>query len=261
MDHREVGAYWNENARAWTLMAREGYDVCRNHLNAPAFLEMLPDVTGLRGLDIGCGEGYNTRGFARRGAAMTAIDISEVFIEYAREAERGEPLGIEYRVASAVELPFGDESFDFATSTMCLMDVPELSRALSEAHRVLKPGGFLQFSICHPCFDTPHRKNLRGNDGKTYAIEVGRYYEETNGRVDEWTFGSAPAVVREAHPKFKVPFFHRTLSTWMNQIVASGFRLERMEEPRPTEEVIERLPYLQDATVVSYFLLMRVRKG
>lgn len=261
MDHREAGEYWNGNARAWSELARQGYDVYRNHFNAPAFLKMLPDVTGLKGLDIGCGEGYNTREFARRGGVMTAIDISEVFIDHARDAEREEPLGIEYQVASAVELPFGDATFDFATATMSLMDIPELDLALNEAYRVLKPGGFFQFSITHPCFDTPHRKNLRNGEGKTYAIEVGRYYEVTNGRVDEWIFGSAPLELRVQYPKFKVPYFHRTLSEWINLIAASGFQVERMEEPRPTDEVVAQLPYLQDATVVSYFLQVRVRKG
>ena len=38
---------------------------------------MLPDVRGLAGLDIGCGEGHNTRLLAGRGARLTAIDISE----------------------------------------------------------------------------------------------------------------------------------------------------------------------------------------
>ena len=42
-------------------LARAGYDVYRDHLNTPAFFQMLPDVTNLRGLELGCGEGYNTR--------------------------------------------------------------------------------------------------------------------------------------------------------------------------------------------------------
>lgn len=260
MDHREAGRYWNGNAEAWTELARQGYDTYRDHFNAPAFLAMLPDVNGLHGLDIGCGEGYNTRGFARRGASMTAIDVSDVFIEHAIAEEERAPLGIEYRVASAAELPFQNESFDFATSTMCLQDLPELHSPFDEIFRVLKPEGFLQFSITHPCFDTPHRKNLRDPAGKTYAIEVGRYFDNTAGRIDEWIFSSTSPEVRSQYPKFQVPRFHRTLSTWINQIITSGFILERMEEPQPTAETIEQLPNLQDASVVSYFLLMRIRK-
>src|SRR3712207_6232179 len=176
MDHTEVGRLWNESAATWTLLARAGYDVYRDHLNTPAFFAMLPDVSGLAGLDIGCGEGHNTRLLARRGARMTAVDIAEVFIAHARQAEADEPLGIDYRVASAVELPFDDEAFDLATGFMSFMDVPETDRVVAEAFRVLKPGGFLQFSITHPCFDTPHRRNLRSPDGRTYAIEVGDYF-------------------------------------------------------------------------------------
>jgi ubiquinone/menaquinone biosynthesis C-methylase UbiE len=157
MDHEEVGRFWNTNADAWTALARAGYDVDRDYLNTPAFCAMLPDVTGLSGLDIGCGEGHNTRLLAKRGARVTALDIAEVFIAHAQQAEEGEPLGIDYRVASAVALPFAEGTFDFATGVMSFMDIPETERVLAEAYRVLRPGGFLQFSIAHPCFDTPHR--------------------------------------------------------------------------------------------------------
>ena len=44
MDHTEVGAYWDANAAAWTRLARAGYDTYRDHLNTPAFFDLLPDV-------------------------------------------------------------------------------------------------------------------------------------------------------------------------------------------------------------------------
>src|SRR5262245_22593309 len=128
MDHNEVGRYWNNNADAWTTLSRAGCDVYRDQLNTPAFLEMLPDVRGLRGLDIGCGEGHNTRLLAQRGALMTGVDIAEKFIAHAREAEARTPVGIEYHVGSAVQLPFANEHFDFATGFMSFMDIPELER-------------------------------------------------------------------------------------------------------------------------------------
>jgi ubiquinone/menaquinone biosynthesis C-methylase UbiE len=260
MDHRDAGKYWNDSAEVWTRLARMGYDVYRDHLNTPAFFSMLPNVDGLSGLDIGCGEGHNTRLLAKSGARMTAIDIAEVFIGYAKEAETAEPLDIDFQLASAVELPFPDLTFDFATGFMSLMDVPETDRVLAEAYRVLKPGGFLQFSISHPCFDTPHRRNLRDSAHRTYAIEVGDYYLGREGAIDEWLFKAAPAEVKQGMRKFRIPRFSRTLSQWLNFIIASGFLLERVEEPRPSDEIIAAHPGLQDAQVVSYFLHMRVRK-
>lgn len=260
MDHKEVGRLWNANAAAWTRLARAGYDVYRDHLNTPAFLAMLPPVAGLKGLDIGCGEGHNTRLLAGQGARVTAVDIADTFIAYAREQEVGKPLGIDYLAASAVELPFENCAFDFATGFMSFMDIPETDRVLSEAYRVLKPGGFLQFSITHPCFDTPHRRNLRSAEGLTYAIEVGDYFHDLNGHVTEWLFGAAPAEVRAALPSFKVPRFTRTISRWINLLVETGFGIERIEEPRPGDEVVRACPAVQDAQIVAYFLHILVRR-
>jgi SAM-dependent methyltransferase len=144
---------------------------------------------------------------------------------------------------------------------MSLMDVPETERALVEAHRVLKPDGFLQFSIAHPCFDTPHRRNLRDANHRTYAIEVGDYFEGSDGKIDEWLFKAAPPHAKEGLRKFRLPRFRRTLSYWLNLLIRTGFQLEQIEEPRPSDETVAAYPGLQDAQVVSYFLHLRVRKA
>ena len=259
MDHIEVGRHWDADADAWTKLARAGCDVYRDFLNTPAFLRMLPDVRGLRGLDIGCGEGHNTRMLAGRGARMTAVDISQRFIEHARSAERAEPLGIDYQVASAVDLPFADSSFEFATAFMSLMDIAENDQALGEAARVIRPGGFLQFSITHPCTDTDHRCNLR-RDGRTYALELGGYFQCADGRVDRWLFGAAPAEAREGLRPFETPRFHRTVSQWLNAVIACGLIIERVEEPSADDETVARCPDMQDTQIMPYFLHIRARK-
>ena len=260
MDHEEVGRYWEGNAEAWTELVRAGYDLYRDGLNTPAFFEMLPEVDGLSGLDVGCGEGHNTRLVAERGARVAAIDVSETFIRYAKEAEEAHPLGIDYRLASAVDLPFRGACFDFATAFMSLMDVPETERVLAEVFRVLKPGGFFQFSITHPCFDTPYRRNLRDEGGRTYAVEVGEYFAGREGEVREWLFSAAPPEAREGKPPFQIPVFMRPLSSWLNRLVEAGFVLERFGEPYPDDEAVGERPGLQDAQVVAYFLHVRARK-
>jgi len=260
VDHREVGRYWDGNADAWTQLSRAGRDYYRDYLNTPAFLEMLPDVDGLSGLDIGCGEGHNTQLLAQRGAQMTAVDISRVFVRYARESESQQPLGIHYQLASAVELPFADATFDFATGFMSFMDIPETAKVLANAYRVLKPGGFLQFSILHPCFDTPHHRNLRDENGQTYAFEVGRYFENRDGEIMVWQVRAAPGDPLEGLPPFKVPRFTRTVSQWLNGLLETGFVIERLGEPRPSDEAVRECPDLQDAQIVAYFLHIRARK-
>jgi ubiquinone/menaquinone biosynthesis C-methylase UbiE len=258
MKHTDVKRYWDRNADAWTKLSRAGYDVYRDHLNTPTFLAMLPDIHGLSGLDIGCGEGSNTRLLGGRGARMTALDISEVFIRHAARPPALEPSSADYLVASAVELPFADETFDFATGFMSFMDIPETDCVLAEAQRVLKPGAFLQFSIIHPCFD--NKRNLRDENGHTYAVEVSDYFQNLHGVVEEWLFSAAPPEAKEGVRNFKIPRFTRTLSQWLNLLVEKGFRLERLEEPRPSDKVVREFPALQDAQVAAFFLLIRARK-
>ena len=260
MDDSEAGCYWEQNAEAWTRLCRQGYDVCRDHLNTPAFLEMVPRVAGLNGLALGCGEGHNTRLLVERGAAMTGIDVSPTFVRHAQTAEPGGAAHICYAAASALRLPFANDRFDFATAFMSLMDMPKPRAVLREAWRVLRPGGFLQFSITHPCFDAPHRKLLRQDDGVPYAVEVGGYFEDTDGRIDEWLFSAAPPAARHGLRPFRVPRFHWPISEWLNATIDAGFALERVAEPCVDAGTAVRHPGLADARIVPPFLHVRGRK-
>ncbi len=259
MDHYAVGLLWDDNADAWTKLSRAGYDIYRDSFNTPAFLEMLPDVKGLHGLDVGCGEGSNTRLIAGLGARVTAIDVSRRFVDHARSSELKSPLEIDFQVADAVALPFADGTFDFATAFMSLMDLPDKAATLAETFRTLKPGGFLQFSICHPCFDTRHRENIRDETGRTYAIEVGDYFRRMDGEVFEWMFRAPEEETRDLQP-FRVARFNSTMSEWLNGVIDAGFRIERTAEPFPSDEALDRWPAAQDATVVAYFFRLRARK-
>ncbi len=256
MEDIEAGKYWEQNARSWTVLARAGYDVYRDFVNTPAFLEFLPPVAGATGLDVGCGDGHNTRLLAERGAHMCALDIAPGFILAARESSTG----IAYAIASGERLPYASGSFDFVTAFMSLMGMPHPWLALREANRVLRSEGFLQFSITHPCFNPPHRKLLRNANRREYAVEVGRYFEKVDGQIDEWLFSAAPPQTRRGLRPFRVPQFHRTLSDWMNMIVDAGFRIERTAEPFADEETVARCPAVRDTRVVAYFLHVRCRK-
>jgi SAM-dependent methyltransferase len=256
----EAAAFWESNAETWTRHALSGFDVYRDRVNTPAFLAMLPTTIGLHGVDIGCGEGGNTRQLAQRCAHVTALDMSPTFLAHALAAEREEPLGIRYVRADAGCLPFAHEAFDFATAFMSLMDMPDQAAVLAEIYRVLRPGGFVQFSILHPCFVPPHRRVLREADGTVRAIEVAGYYDMIDGRIDRWWFTAAPPEERARVPSFQEPRFHRTLSTWLNLTVATGFFLERVGEPCADAETAAEVPAVADTRVAPLFLHIRGRK-
>jgi ubiquinone/menaquinone biosynthesis C-methylase UbiE len=260
VDHRDVGRYWNANAEAWTKLSRAGYDVYRDLVNTPAFFDSLPSIDGLRILDLGCGEGHNTRLLADRGAEVTGADIAEEFIAHARNAEIQEPRGITFEVASAVELPFADRAFDAVTSFMALMDVPEIERALAEVHRVLEPGGFFQFSISHPCFDMPNRRSVKDEKGKRIGVVVGDYFNRGQGFVEEWLFSAAPPAATAGLRPFKTPRFVHTLSEWINMLVAAGFTIEHCVEPYVADAVIAKYPRAEKWRVVPDAIHFRVRR-
>jgi SAM-dependent methyltransferase len=260
MDSAKVAAYWEANADTWTRHTRAGFDVYRDVLNTPAFLAMLSDVAGLDGLDIGCGEGSNTRRLARRGARMQGVDIAPSFIRHAQAAEDDAPLGIVYRVGDGMSLPFADASFDFVVAFMSLMDMPDQGRAINQVQRVLRPGGFLQFSIIHPCFAPPHRKVLRDATGAVTAIEIGDYFADTVGVVEVWWFSTLPAAERQRAVPFQTPLFHRTLSGWVDLICQAGLVIERFGEPCASVELAAAEPAVADTRVAPLFLHVRARK-
>ena len=260
MKPSEVAALWEGNAATWTAHALAGHDVYRDALNTPAFLAMLPSVKSLSGLDLGCGEGSNTRKVAQLGARMQGIDIAPTFIRHAQETEAASPLGITYIVGDGAALPFGEGSFDFMTAFMSLMDMPDQAQALRETARVLRPGGFFQFSILHPCFVPPYRKMLRDADGKDRAVEVAGYFDSIDGRVETFWFSPVSPEERARVAPFRVPRFHRTLTRWVEMIRGAGLVLDALGEPCASEELAKAEPTVADSRVAPLFLHFRVTK-
>jgi 2-polyprenyl-3-methyl-5-hydroxy-6-metoxy-1,4-benzoquinol methylase len=96
LDEAAVAAAWDRNAALWTEEVRSGFDLYRELYTLPAFLDFMPSIAGKQVIDLGCGEGSNTRRFAQLGGTMTGIDLSPEMIKRARQREEEAPLGITY---------------------------------------------------------------------------------------------------------------------------------------------------------------------
>ena len=256
----EVAANWDRNADVWADQVRGRWDIAREHWNNPAFFEFVGDLRGKAVLDAGCGEGHNTRIFARRGARMTGVDLSAKMIEFAREAERRESLGIRYEHASYTNIPmFRDGKFDVVISTMALMDGPDFPAAMREITRVLRPGGMLAFSILHPCFATKGMGWIRDESGRAIKFTVADYFND-DAWIERWKFGHAPNT--EQVEDFAVPRFDRMLSDYINPVIAAGLRLEEIREPRAPESACQKFPeaFQKFRDHVALFMYVRASK-
>jgi ubiquinone/menaquinone biosynthesis C-methylase UbiE len=96
---------------------------------------------GLDVLDVGCGQGIDLARYAKAGAHPTGIDLTPRHVELARAHLAAAGLQAEVVQGDAEQLPFGDASFDRASSNGVLHHTPDIDRALREILRVLRPGG------------------------------------------------------------------------------------------------------------------------
>jgi SAM-dependent methyltransferase len=117
----------------------------------PAFAA-LGDVAGMRVLDYGCGHGMASVVLARRGAHVTAFDLSPGYLAEARARASANGVTVHLVCANGERLPFADASFDRVWGSAVLHHL-DLGRAAAELRRVLRPGGVAVF--CEPWGDNP----------------------------------------------------------------------------------------------------------
>jgi ubiquinone/menaquinone biosynthesis C-methylase UbiE len=231
----DIQASWNLNADRWDAGYDQDGDRNRRYQSDEPMLALLGDVEGQRVLDVGCGNGYLCRKLARQGAKMTGVDLSDRFLEIARQREVQEPLGITYHHASVAEMGFLPEShYHKAVSNYVLMDVRDYNGALEQVYRVLRPGGCFVIVISHPCFSS-------GPGGwEIPAADSPRREDRFAFRVDAY-FQSAPILVQwgDLDP---VISHHRPLRDYWQAFAAAGFSVDGFEEPSITERGLRELP-------------------
>ena len=92
-------------------------------------------------LEIAPGPGYLSIELAKLGYRITGLDISESFVEIARERARRESVSVDFQHGNASAMPFDDATFDLTICRAAFKNFSEPGRALNEMWRVLKPGG------------------------------------------------------------------------------------------------------------------------
>jgi ubiquinone/menaquinone biosynthesis C-methylase UbiE len=159
-----------------------------------------------RVLDLGCGDGRISAALAEAGAEVTGVDPSEVALSRARVAHPG----IEFvSPREDGSLPFADGSFEAVVSIKVLEHVADTQRLMSEARRVLAPGGRIAIAV-------PYHGRLSGAWHALTGFE--RMHDPLEPTLRFYTRRSLAALLGqfgygdvEAAGAGGVPFFRRTL--------------------------------------------------
>lgn len=213
---------------------RESGSGLNDALEQPAIRSLLPVLTGLDVLDLGCGNGQFAAYCSNAGVnRIVAVDISEKMIEYARTHHAGE--NIEYIQAAVEDMQFPDNSFDLVVSSFVMHYVVNYEGLLENVFRWLRPGGRMVYSCEHPIVtakSTGCGSWVKDSEGRKHYWSVDNYGDE--GRREQTWF--IEGVIK----------YHRKLSTLLNGLVDHGFVIHRVLEPEATPEALEQRPSLAE---------------
>ncbi len=199
---------------------------------------LLGDVKGKRVLELGCGSGQRSIAFARHGATTIGVDFSPHMIDAAKRLCEQEGVRVELRLGDLADLAFlRADSVDLVFSAYALSYVRDFERVFRQAHRVLKAGSPMVFSLPHPAF------RVVGDARSEQSPVLARsYFDRSPGTSER---GSDPVEVH-----------HHTISDLFGGLIRSGYRLDTVLEPEwaspgPAEHHWhQRLRYLPPALVV-----------
>jgi ubiquinone/menaquinone biosynthesis C-methylase UbiE len=188
------------------------------HYDRPALLDLIGEVAGLRVLDVGCGPGLYAEELLERGATVTAFDSSPEMVKLAKN-RTGQRADIRIWDLEQPLTWLLDADQDIALMALVLHHIDNRHQALSELHRVLRPGGRLVVSTVHPTDDW---------------LRLGGSYFDRVAVEETW------------QTNWHVRYWRQPLEAWIREFNDAGFLIERLVEPRPAETMALQYPAVQE---------------
>lgn len=173
------------------------------------------------------------------------VDLSEKMIARARETTN-DP-AIQYYQLAIEDIDFPAEEFDVVISSLALHYVERFDLVCQKVHHCLVAGGSFVLSVEHPIF--------------TARADQDWYYDQQGERL-HWPVGhyqqQGPRATRFlGHNVVK---YHRTVATYVNTLIETGFIISKLSEPQPSQVMLDTHPEWQDETRRPMFLLIAAHK-
>lgn len=214
-------------------------------LEVPALRALLPDLKGLRILDLGCGFGDFARFAQSSGAfSVTGLDVSENMVAEARRLT--DSSDIDYICSSIESHVAAEESIDLVVSSLALHYVDDYGCVVQKVFDWLAPGGRFIFSVEHPICTANPVGWTKDTQDNAVSWPLDNYHHQ-GIRQTKWF---VDGVVK----------FHRTCETYVGTLLGAGFQLDHFKEPTPTAEALDERPSLAIHLRRPPFLLLAATK-
>ena len=232
--NRQTRDAYDRLAAVWAATTDDG--PFNGLLERPALRSLVPaSLAGTTVLDAGCGSGAQAQWLLDQGAEVIGVDLSSRMIEEAKRRCQGRG---RFLVADLAEpLPVEPQSLDGITSSLALHYIRDWSVPLQSFASALRPGGWVVISLDHPF-------------GPRLPSQQGGYFD-TELVTDTW---------RKADVEVSQRFWKRPLSAVAAAFADAGFAIDRIAEPRPSQEAINRYPAdLADLAGIPTFIVYRLK--
>lgn len=174
-------------------------------------LDFLPNLDDADVLELGCGGGQASVGFALEGTgSVTGVDFSTEQLGHANRLREAYGVDVDLVAADVSHLPLADDAFDLAFSSWVFQMVEDLRECFAEAARVLRPGGEFVFAVPHPFYEQ---------------------FDPETGEVERSYFADDPERKSIGDHDADMIVFHHTVGEIHDALVDGGFVVERLFEP------------------------------
>lgn len=214
----DMRAAWNRLSASYQARYQIGVDAAHYGPWMPDEneLRLLGAVAGQRILELGCGGGQCSIAFARQGAIVTGLDLSDEQAAFARRLAAEAGVAATFLQGDAADLSrFPAASFDAVFSAYALQYVGAIAACLAEVSRVLTPAGQFVFSLDHPFRDV-----FWDEEEDMDSLAATRSYFRRGAQ--EWQFSGSREWMRS---------YHRTVGDWVDLLHTAGLRVQRILEP------------------------------
>jgi 2-polyprenyl-3-methyl-5-hydroxy-6-metoxy-1,4-benzoquinol methylase len=194
---------WHHNARSWIEAIRTGAIESRQQVTDQAMLLAVMGRQPERVLDLGCGEGWLLRALADRGIEAVGVDGDATLVEAARTAGSSSVHVASYEELVEAKVNVGID-YDLICANFALLH-QDIIPLLAAMNALLLPGGTLVIQTLHP-----------------WTAAAGDYQ-------DGWREETFAGFKGQWQP---MPWYFRTLSSWLNALDMAGFRLVGLQEPQ-----------------------------